>query len=907
MDIKEFRQQHPEYDDMSDRALADALHRKHYSDMPKAQFDSKFLGGPSMEQGPPKWKRSVSDAAHTVLPAVGGTVGSIIGGGAGATGGTIAAPGPGTIAGVAVGAPAGGALGYGIGKQTARLVDQGLGLDPGRHIGEEARRAVGNVMDGIVGEGLGLGMGGLMSGAVPVAKAFGEGVRAVGRTVAPLSKQGAERVVRELLKKFERTGDAQFFQQAQAIERQVPGLKLTTGMARGNKDLISMERSVIAGGGTRPGMETVKSQADDLLQGNVRAIRDRTQQIAPGNVDDFTGELSRQRAGMDATRQRLSAADPQQTGQNVLDVVETAKEPVKAAMGRLGEAIPDYPMQFSRTGQAIKQIKDTKNLSPNQRQAVEAAERMIAEMQGKAGQSTMTAQGISRGLDEMISAAQGAPGREKAVPLLMQIKQAIGDDLAEVSQLAATGKMAVHKGKAVYPGQLAKELQDNLTELATLQSQSKPDIQAATAMLQERTGFPVMRMAGETEKAFAERVTREIQRSGLEMPVATGGNPQRLAALQQRNQEISDILQNVDPAQDVAAALGAYNKYASEQYFGRFDTPTMQNVQRTQRTENIGRQLANPSGVDDLVKAVGKPEARRIMQEHYHAEFAGLLDKNPNDVRLNQWLRSNAKTLGKAGLYDDFAKLVKEQKGYNEIAKILGSDPRSMFDTILAGNNRAQRQALLPILNRVKGNPRALAGLKRAFVEHLDGKLFKDLAADRQGFGNISKELQRMQPTIDLLFNESERRALQTVRKAAGLTQQLTASAPLGGSQTAELLQTGKRIIQGEKPNKILTGAMALLGFVATKDMGFGPQLAVGGSAAGAVSMWRNHIKEVGNERVRQYFVRAMFDPQYARTLVESTRYGVVPTHVQRQIRNQLGQLAGRSSFAALQATGRTE
>lgn len=44
MNIVEFREKHPQYDDMSDEQLAAALHKKHYSDMPREAFDEKFLG-----------------------------------------------------------------------------------------------------------------------------------------------------------------------------------------------------------------------------------------------------------------------------------------------------------------------------------------------------------------------------------------------------------------------------------------------------------------------------------------------------------------------------------------------------------------------------------------------------------------------------------------------------------------------------------------------------------------------------------------------------------------------------------------------------------------------------------------------------------------------------------------------
>ncbi len=42
MDLRSFRQQNPEYDDMSDRELADALHQRFYSDMPRSQFNRQL-------------------------------------------------------------------------------------------------------------------------------------------------------------------------------------------------------------------------------------------------------------------------------------------------------------------------------------------------------------------------------------------------------------------------------------------------------------------------------------------------------------------------------------------------------------------------------------------------------------------------------------------------------------------------------------------------------------------------------------------------------------------------------------------------------------------------------------------------------------------------------------------------
>src|SRR5687768_14833923 len=40
--LAEIRQKYPQYSDMSDGALADALHKKFYSDMPRGDFDAKI-------------------------------------------------------------------------------------------------------------------------------------------------------------------------------------------------------------------------------------------------------------------------------------------------------------------------------------------------------------------------------------------------------------------------------------------------------------------------------------------------------------------------------------------------------------------------------------------------------------------------------------------------------------------------------------------------------------------------------------------------------------------------------------------------------------------------------------------------------------------------------------------------
>jgi hypothetical protein len=66
--LQDFRKQHPEYDDMSDSALADALHSKFYADMPRAQFDEKMGLSPAYKEGTesPQWAQRALQYANAI-------------------------------------------------------------------------------------------------------------------------------------------------------------------------------------------------------------------------------------------------------------------------------------------------------------------------------------------------------------------------------------------------------------------------------------------------------------------------------------------------------------------------------------------------------------------------------------------------------------------------------------------------------------------------------------------------------------------------------------------------------------------------------------------------------------------------------------------------------------------------
>ncbi len=88
--LTEFRTKHPEYNDMGDQQLADALHTKFYSDVPKDEYYKKVGVTPQAEKAAAPEEsmatrfgkgvvNEVKGAAETVANAVTGTVGALAG------------------------------------------------------------------------------------------------------------------------------------------------------------------------------------------------------------------------------------------------------------------------------------------------------------------------------------------------------------------------------------------------------------------------------------------------------------------------------------------------------------------------------------------------------------------------------------------------------------------------------------------------------------------------------------------------------------------------------------------------------------------------------------------------------------------------------------------------------------
>ena len=175
--IAEIRAQYPQYADMPDAALADALHKKFYADLPKAEFDAKI--GLASVDNRPDWGKE-NPRAYEVAQTARKYLGPAVEAGASAVGGVLGAPaGPAGVVG-------GAALGYGIGKEATHLADIYLGNVKPQGVTADVSRAAKNVLEGATMEA-----GGQVAAPI-IAKAVGKMV-----DIAQMPLQKAAKMTRD--------------------------------------------------------------------------------------------------------------------------------------------------------------------------------------------------------------------------------------------------------------------------------------------------------------------------------------------------------------------------------------------------------------------------------------------------------------------------------------------------------------------------------------------------------------------------------------------------------------------------------------------------------------------------------------------------------------------------------------
>lgn len=188
--LKDFRSQHPEYNDVPDKELADKLHAKFYSDIPKNQFDKKM--GVSQDTN---WGRMGAT-----------TVGGILGGVAAAPVAGLASIPTMGLGGIATEA-AGVGLGAGLGGQTYDFFEAMLrdkeSKPQNKPFSEAAGTAVADVAENAMFVPAGRAIGEVASRAAPYVMPY---VRPIIEAI-PGVKTKAARLADALIKKATFAGE----------------------------------------------------------------------------------------------------------------------------------------------------------------------------------------------------------------------------------------------------------------------------------------------------------------------------------------------------------------------------------------------------------------------------------------------------------------------------------------------------------------------------------------------------------------------------------------------------------------------------------------------------------------------------------------------------------------------------
>jgi hypothetical protein len=153
--IAEIRAKYPQYADMPDAALADALHKKFYADMPRADFDAKIglkPAAPSEIPAPRTGPTTYEKVREFVAPTV-----EALGAAGGAVLGTPLGP---------LGMVGGAGLGYGMAKEAVNLADIYLGGKKPREGAAAVVEPVRNVLEGATFEAGGRAAGELLAKGV---------------------------------------------------------------------------------------------------------------------------------------------------------------------------------------------------------------------------------------------------------------------------------------------------------------------------------------------------------------------------------------------------------------------------------------------------------------------------------------------------------------------------------------------------------------------------------------------------------------------------------------------------------------------------------------------------------------------------------------------------------------------
>jgi hypothetical protein len=271
--------------------------------------------------------------------------------------------------------------------------------------------------------------------------------------------------------------------------------------------------------------------------------------------------------------------------------------------------------------------------------------------------------------------------------------------------------------------------------------------------------------------------------------------------------------------------------------------------------------VKNPDVADQLIKAIGKEDSASLMRDHAAYDLFQSATNNEGKLvssKFRSWLKKNYSLLKKFGIEGDFDKLKTAQiatdMAENSLydfeksvaSKVLNADPEKAIANAIKGNNTGK--AAFDLMNMVKNNKAATNGLKKAFAEHILDTVqttAKDIA-NNPTISNaaFNRTMEKYMPAMRILYKEDplKLQALRKMQRAYEIAIRNTKSPIGGGSDTAEnMLAAISNLNILSRPATVAKGVF-------------------------------KYFKKYNKDKVNEFVERAIFDPEYADTLIKASK-----------------------------------
>lgn len=363
---------------------------------------------------------------------------------------------------------------------------------------------------------------------------------------------------------------------------------------------------------------------------------------------------------------------------------------------------------------------------------------------------------------------------------------------------------------------------------------------------------------------------------------------------------------NAAPGGQAPAVLAPFDQAASDRYTAA-KAGTLERKQ-TFRSGPVGNVLApgpngtpyrlpdssvpqkfasSPEGISAYVNAAGgRPEAVKMLHDYLASTLKRLPDGSIDPGAFPRWLERNRAAVDAfPELKDRFGTAAQAQQAVEDAAAARAESKRTearSAATLFVGNDpvTAVRKALAvggngepafrELAERVRGNPEAEEGLRRAVVQSIRQRMESTVKDLETGQGFISnnafqKFIDEKLPALRHVFTEPQISMIRRIGEDMSRENSFTSGSKMPGSNTPQDLGNAMRFSGRGSLLQRMGGALGDTAvFVALEHAG---GIATG-IAALALKKVAGAMREAGLKSVDDLVERAMLNPEIARTLI---------------------------------------